>query len=131
MMVESGFLILWAHLAGTAQDLTVQDCPEVVLCNNFEIRYINRNSCTVIGNKCTSNINRWPRPLPHPTKAMRTLCAQALSGWLRPCGEKMAMPKSARCYNYKASSLSELWSLLPCWGSATNLLGWKREVWVS
>jgi len=43
------------------------------------MQYIHRNSRAAIGDKCTSSIGRWIHPLPHPTKAMRTLCAQSLS----------------------------------------------------
>jgi len=42
-------------------------------------------------------------PLPHPTKAMRTLCTQERAKRLVEKrlrrGEKMATPKSARCYS--------------------------------
>ena len=58
------------------------------------MRYIDRNSRA---EEAISSIDRWtPPPAPPHRGNAHAVCK------LRPCGEKMATPKSARCYEHEA-----------------------------
>ena len=97
------------------------------------MRYINRNSRAVIGDKCTSSINRWtPPPAPPHQGNAHVMCTSTkqLASWDNVVKESLRQSLLA-VINMKQVVCRNCDRSLPCWGSTTNLLGWKREVWVS
>jgi len=81
----------------------------------------------VIGDKCTTSIDRWTPPPAPPHQGNAHAVCTSTKQLVETMWWKIAMPKSARCYEHEASCLLELRSTPSMLRKHNKLVGLKKR----